>query len=169
MNSYQVIVLSGGGAKGPYGLGVLLALNKFHQERKKDVTKIYCGSSVGALNSTLAAQGDLMQLKDLYARLRTQDVIGTRNSRVTRLGMLAALRRKPFHYFRNSALKSTIARYVRFDRLYNAHLLILLCQKVRACSGSFSARRRTLVGVGANRLAIALARRSRRVAIDHGT
>lgn len=124
MNSYQVIVLSGGGAKGPYGLGVLLALNKFHQERKKDVTKIYCGSSVGALNSTLAAQGDLMQLKDLYARLRTQDVIGTRNSRVTRLGMLAALRRKPFHYFRNSALKSTIARYVRFDRLYNAHLLI---------------------------------------------
>lgn len=93
MSLYQAIVLSGGGAKGPYGLGVLLALNKFHQERQKQITKIYSGSSVGALNATLAAQGDLTQLKDLYARLRTKDIIGTRDSCVTRLGMLAALRR----------------------------------------------------------------------------
>jgi len=124
MSSYQLIVLSGGGAKGPYGLGVLLALSKFHQERQKQITKIYCGSSVGALNATLAAQGDLGQLKDLYARLRTEDIIGTKHSRVSYFGMLVALNRVPFHYFRNSALRSTIARHVRFDRLNGAHLLI---------------------------------------------
>jgi hypothetical protein len=124
MNSYQVIVLSGGGAKGPYGLGVLLALDKFHTEREKKITKIYCGTSVGALNATLAAQGELSALKSLYAQLRTKDVLGTSRSRVSHLGMIAALHRNPFYYFENSALRATIERHVRFTSLYNAHLLI---------------------------------------------
>jgi hypothetical protein len=124
MTSYQVVVLSGGGARGAYGLGVLLALDKFHKEREKKITTIYCGASVGALNATLAAQGELRTLKELYARLRTKDVLGTSSSEVSKWGMFLALRRSPFYYFNNSALRSTIERYVRFDGLYNSHLLI---------------------------------------------
>lgn len=124
MNSYQTIVLSGGGAKGPYGLGVLLALDKFHRERGKEVTRIYCGTSVGALNAALAAQGDLRQLKSLYAQLQTKDILGTRRSRVGYWRMLWVLRRKPFYYFDNRALRSTVERYARFDSLRNSHLLI---------------------------------------------
>ena len=124
MTAYQTIVLSGGGAKGPYGLGVLLALEKFHLERGKKITKIYCGTSVGALNATIAAQGDLKQLKNLYAQLSTRDILGTCNSRVTKLGILMAEGRDPFYYFGNTALKSTIERYAKFDSLRDAHLLI---------------------------------------------
>lgn len=124
MTSYQTIVLSGGGAKGPFGLGVLLALEKFHHERDKKITKIYCGTSVGALNATLAAQGDLKQLTALYAKLQTRDILGTDKSQVTKLGILKAIGRRPFHYFHNKALKSTIEHYVKFSSLRNAHLLI---------------------------------------------
>lgn len=70
MRIYRTVVLSGGGAKGPYGLGVLLALDKFKQERKKKVTDIFCGTSSGALNATLAAQGELTKLSALYDNLR---------------------------------------------------------------------------------------------------
>lgn len=35
METFQAVVLSGGGSKGPYGLGVLLALEKYQKEHKK--------------------------------------------------------------------------------------------------------------------------------------
>ncbi|MHB8697629.1 MAG: patatin-like phospholipase family protein [Sulfuricaulis sp.] len=124
MNLYQTIVLSGGGSKGPYGLGVLLALDKYHKERAKKITKIYCGTSVGALNATLAAQGDLDQLRTLYSQTRTKHILGQDKSTVTKLGMLRVLGRNPFHYFKNDALRSTITKHVRFSALRGAHLMI---------------------------------------------
>src|SRR5438046_1381130 len=108
MTSYQTVVLSGGGAKGPYGLGVLWALEKFHQEHKKEITKIYCGTSVGALNATLAAQGDLKKLTTLYSTIQTKDILGTDDANVRRLTMFRVLNRKPFHYFKSDALRATI-------------------------------------------------------------
>jgi hypothetical protein len=122
--SFQTIVLSGGGSKGAYGLGVLLALDKFHRERNKKVTKVFCGTSVGALNATLAAQGDLQQLSELYATLKTKDVLGTSSSKVGGLKMALASKRRPFHCFKTDALRGTIERYVRFAGLKKAHLLV---------------------------------------------
>jgi Patatin-like phospholipase len=122
--NYQTIVLSGGGAKGPYGLGVLLALQRYHRERNWDIEKIYCGTSVGALNATLAAQGDLSQLTKLYSEIRTKDILGVSESRLKKLRMLRVVGRKPFRYFENAALKSTIEKYAKFDQLRDAHLLI---------------------------------------------
>lgn len=122
--NYQTIVLSGGGAKGPYGLGVLLALQKFHSEHKKEITKIYCGTSVGALNATLAAQGDLEQLTKLYSQVRTENILGVTESKLKKLRMAWVANRRPFSYFGNTSLRSTIEKFAKFDKLSDAHLLI---------------------------------------------
>lgn len=124
MSTFQAVVLSGGGAKGPFGLGVLLALAKFRKEREKDITPIYCGTSVGALNAAMAAQGSLRELNELYARLRTDDVLGTSNSSVGPITLGLTSFRKPYHYFKNDALRATIAANVKFEALANSHLLV---------------------------------------------
>jgi predicted patatin/cPLA2 family phospholipase len=124
MPTFQAIVLSGGGSKGPFGLGVLLALEKFRRERNKQVTSLYCGASVGALNATLAAQGDLDGLDELYKKLRTKDILGTPGSKVRRRVLAWNASRKPYHYFRNDSLRETVARHVKFDALKDAHLLV---------------------------------------------
>lgn len=124
MATFQAIVLSGGGSKGPFGLGVLLALEKLRKERQKQVTPVYCGASVGALNATMAAQGDLQGLDDLYKKLRTEDILGTSESKVSRVSLVFNAKRKPYHYFNNDALRATVTRHVKFDALTDAHLLI---------------------------------------------
>ncbi len=124
MTTYQSVVLSGGGSKGPFALGVLLALDKYHLERQKTVTKIYCGTSVGALNATIAAQGDLSKLKKLYETITTQDILGTSKSQVSKWDLFWMEKREPFHYFKNSAIKKTIEDNVDFSALADSHLLI---------------------------------------------
>jgi predicted acylesterase/phospholipase RssA len=124
MTSYQIVVLSGGGAKGPYGLGALLALEKFKAMRAKKVIPIFCGTSVGALNATLAAQGELPKLSSLYDKVSTKDILGEKSAKVGKLRMLTRLRQDPFHYFDNASLRSTIATYAKFEKLGDAHLLI---------------------------------------------
>lgn len=124
MEIYRTIVLSGGGAKGSYGLGVLLALEKLKQARGKEVTDIFCGTSVGALNATLAAQGQLKELNALYENLRTENILGSSKSKVGKIGLLKATFRNPFHYFKNDALRATIEKYVDYDLLKGSHLLI---------------------------------------------
>jgi len=121
---YQTLVLSGGGSKGAYGLGVLLALDKYHRFLDKGITKIYCGTSVGALNATLAAQGDLDKLSTLYSNTRNINILGSDSSKVKRCKLFFALKRRPFYYFDNSALRSTITKYVDYEKLKDSHLLI---------------------------------------------
>lgn len=124
MSTYQAIVLSGGGSKGPFGLGALLALEKFRMERKKQITSIYCGTSVGALNAVMAAQGALPGLNELYMKLRTEDILGTTGSDVSRVRLAFNAGRKPYHYFKNDALRATVAKHVNFEALKESHLLI---------------------------------------------
>jgi len=69
--SKRALVLSGGGAKGAYQLGVLEHLIK----NKGFDFQILAGVSVGALNATMVAQGDYDRLKELWMGLRGNEDI----------------------------------------------------------------------------------------------
>lgn len=79
--------LTGGGARGAYQAGVLLALSEFLEELKLTGTnnpiKIWSGSSAGAINSTfLAAHADDLRkgaekLVDLWRNLTPDQVYQT--------------------------------------------------------------------------------------------
>lgn len=122
--SYRTIVLSGGGSKGPYGVGVLLALAKWDKEHQNKATGIYIGTSVGALNAALAAQGNLTTLASLYSSINTVDILGTSDSTFSKWRLICSLGRKPYYYYENVALKKTICRHANFKALVGRHLII---------------------------------------------
>lgn len=68
--SETALVLGGGGAKGAYQIGVMRALSELG---------ISCGSvygtSVGALNAAMYAQGDTEKAAELWARLSLDDLL----------------------------------------------------------------------------------------------
>ena len=68
--SETALVLGGGGAKGAYQIGVMRALSELG---------ISCGSvygtSVGALNAAMYAQGDAEKAAELWARLSLDDLV----------------------------------------------------------------------------------------------
>ena len=63
------LVLSGGGSRGAYEVGVVKAL--YEQGIRFDFA---FGTSIGAINATFVAQGDLEQLEYLWTHLRPSDI-----------------------------------------------------------------------------------------------
>jgi len=61
----RALVLSGGGAKGAYQIGVWKALKKLHIS-----FDIVTGTSVGSLNGTLIVQGDYWKAKRLWKKMK---------------------------------------------------------------------------------------------------
>ncbi|HEY9868475.1 MAG TPA: patatin-like phospholipase family protein [Candidatus Obscuribacterales bacterium] len=66
----RALVLSGGGGRGAYQVGVVKAL----LESGMCFDYIF-GASVGALNAVMIAQGELERLEELWCGLRPQDII----------------------------------------------------------------------------------------------
>src|SRR5258706_12531607 len=123
MISFQGIVLSGGGARGPYGAGVLRGLRKYQSEKAVDVRNFYCGTSVGALNATLAAQGDIDKLTTLYSSLRTRDVIGVDSADISKIRVGFSAGRDLYHYFLKKYLRDVINNAADFSKLEASKLL----------------------------------------------
>lgn len=65
----RALVLSGGGARGAYEIGVLRALEKYGIQ-----FDLAFGTSVGGINAAFYVQGKLDRLEDLWLRLRPVDV-----------------------------------------------------------------------------------------------
>jgi NTE family protein len=65
----RALVLSGGGARGAYEIGVLKALSeaKVHFD-------IAFGTSIGGINATFLAQGKLDRLEELWCSIRATDI-----------------------------------------------------------------------------------------------
>lgn len=124
IDQFAIIGISGGGSKGPYSCGVLLAIEKYFHEKSLNFKRFYVGTSVGALNATLAAQGDLNSLKNLYDTITTKDVIGEKNTNLSGMQLWRKSGKTPFSYFNNSHLKKLIEKYADFEKLKNSHLAI---------------------------------------------
>lgn len=69
----KALVISGGGSKGAFAVGVL---NKLIKEQQKDYD-IYCGTSTGALMIPLAATKEISILEDEYTNVNTEDLLTT--------------------------------------------------------------------------------------------
>ena len=66
------LVLGGGGAKGSYEVGVWMALRDLEIEPEIQGVS---GTSIGALNTALYAQGDLQQAISLWTGLTKEDIV----------------------------------------------------------------------------------------------
>ena len=69
------LVLSGGGTKGSYEVGVLKALKKL----KIDID-IVSGASIGTINAIFLVQNEVNKLENLYKTININNIIGTNNT-----------------------------------------------------------------------------------------
>jgi predicted acylesterase/phospholipase RssA len=68
----NALVISGGGAKGSFAVGVL----KYILLNKPDIKfDIICGTSTGALITPYAALGNIAALERIYTTMKTEDII----------------------------------------------------------------------------------------------
>lgn len=85
----RAVVLAGGGAKGAYQIGFWRALRELNIDYQ-----IVTGSSVGALNAALMADGNFEGGLEMWQSITTEDIIETTPTRLSRSFLtLTALRR----------------------------------------------------------------------------
>ena len=128
--TFDCLVLSGGGAKGAYGAGVAKALQEYRKLKRIDNSVCYIGTSAGALNAAVLACANADALVALWRGITSKKVLGMRVPGKVRL-RLRILRRTlvgPAHFavFDNSALRSLIATSVKIEDLERngAHLVV---------------------------------------------
>jgi NTE family protein len=110
----KALVLSGGGARGCFQVG---ALDYLIREKNLDFD-IVCGVSVGALNGTMIAQGEMDNLKEIWLNIKSpKDIYRRRWDLIPRIGpTLAALLGKDSLYD-NSPLWKLIEEHVDQDKI----------------------------------------------------
>ena len=116
------LVLSGGGARGAYQIGVWQAMNELHIP-----FSIVTGTSVGALNGAIMTQGDLNLAVDAWSEITAKNVMNfeseadtsTKDGRreVVRAITEKAIREKSID---QTPLKHLIERYIVTDRVYRS-------------------------------------------------
>lgn len=83
----RAVVLGGGGARGPYHIGVWQALDELSVGYQ-----IVTGTSVGAINGALMVQDDYRLARRMWETLTTKDVISEAPDTADSRGMLSLLR-----------------------------------------------------------------------------
>ncbi|MCK4533222.1 patatin-like phospholipase family protein [bacterium] len=102
------LVLSGGGAKGSFQIGVL---DYLLNEKKMDFD-IICGVSVGSLNASMVAQGDFPKLLELWEGIRSNRDIYKKKF----LGLLGGFLGSQSMYD-NKPLWKKIDKYINPDKI----------------------------------------------------
>ena len=151
------LVLSGGGARAAYQVGVLAAIGKIRSERRHDLKgapspfQIVCGTSAGAINAAaLATRSDdydkaMQEIVGFWEKMRARDVYCVDSWGVARSGAkwltlfsigwaLAKWRRlKPKSLLDNDPLKGLLEKIIRWDKLPsmfesgNLHAVAVAC------------------------------------------
>jgi NTE family protein len=123
------LVLTGGGARAAYQVGVLKAVRELLGAPQANPFPIVCGTSAGAVNaSSLAAQADdvagaVDNLVKAWETMRCEHIYRTDVAHIMRSGarwlasMMLLTRRNPISLLDNSPLRETIGRLLRFERI----------------------------------------------------
>jgi NTE family protein len=124
------LVLSGGGARACYQVGVLRAIDEILSHPSRSPFTVICGTSAGAINaSLLACESDRFSdsvelLNSIWGRLESSKVHEVHLGAVLS-GLLSLVRSfyshgytpEPWSLFRNGPLRRLLKRRVRFGRL----------------------------------------------------
>ncbi|MGW8269092.1 MAG: patatin-like phospholipase family protein, partial [Burkholderiales bacterium] len=123
------LVLTGGGARAAYQVGVLKAVRELLGAPQANPFPIVCGTSAGAVNATsLAAQADdfsaaVDNLVQAWETMRCERIYRTDVAHIMGSGarwlasMMLLTRRNPISLLDNSPLRETIDRLLRFERI----------------------------------------------------
>ena len=123
------LVLTGGGARAAYQVGVVKAVRDILGNPQKNPFPILCGTSAGAINAaTLAIHADnfsraVGNLLEVWENMRCHHIYRTDVSSITRRGLrwLGALswlsRQNPISLLDNAPLKDMLERTLQFERI----------------------------------------------------
>lgn len=116
----KAIVLSGGGSKGSYQIGVWRALRKLHI--KYDIVT---GTSVGALNGALMVQNKFHKAIKLWSKINMQLLFGDEATNSTKIKDILNMYR--INFFKNGGmdvkiLEDVIDKYIDKDTFYNSKI-----------------------------------------------
>lgn len=116
----KAIVLSGGGSKGSYQIGVWRALRKLHI--KYDIVT---GTSVGALNGALMVQNKFHKAIKLWSKINMQLLFGDEATNSTKIKDVLNMYR--INFFKNGGmdvkiLEDVIDKYIDKDIFYNSKI-----------------------------------------------
>ena len=128
------LVLTGGGARAAYQVGVLAAIAEILPDRQRNPFPIICGTSAGAINAAyLATRTDhfasgVADLRRLWRGFHAGDVyradaLGMAASALSWLGAMAGgwlVKKSPRSLLDNSPLRQLLARYIDFSRIEQA-------------------------------------------------
>jgi predicted acylesterase/phospholipase RssA len=106
------LVLSGGGSKGAYSVGVVNALSSLgiHPD-------IVCGTSSGALSAAMVVAGEEQKLRDIWRHLTAEKVY----SRMWKLSFIASFFGNfTYPYFSSKPLLNLIRSSVNFEKVKNS-------------------------------------------------
>ncbi|WP_415035439.1 patatin-like phospholipase family protein [Azonexus sp.] len=130
----RALVLTGGGARAAYQIGVLLAINRITGKSKRNPFPIICGTSAGAINAAgLACQAENFRqavgtLNTFWRHMRTADIYRVDSAGVAAAGArwLSALTtgwltgRAPRSLLDNTPLATLLKRHIDFSGITRA-------------------------------------------------
>lgn len=131
METYDCLVLSGGGAKGAYGAGVAKAIELFRALRANTNPMCFVGTSAGALNAYILASSDADALIRFWLRVSNKDILGvsapnTKVHGVRRLvGQIFAGRTSAYSIYAGKPLAALVGSHAKIDDVKSP--LIIAC------------------------------------------
>jgi predicted acylesterase/phospholipase RssA len=102
------LVISGGGAKGAWAVGVLRYLMQEQGQR----FDLVVGTSTGAMIAPLAALGGIDRLREFYTSLKASDVLGYRFTRCLKLNAAWAVLTGQDSVYTTKPLRRTVAKAI---------------------------------------------------------
>jgi predicted acylesterase/phospholipase RssA len=143
-NTFDCLVLSGGGFKGAYGAGAAKALTTYYDLKGKRQI-CFIGTSAGALNAAVLAAGGADELLGFWRTVTAEDVLGTHTKSFFFQFAASVLRdrlskKAPFSLYSNANLRRLIQSAISLAKLTGKHLIVTATNFTSAQARAFFSR-----------------------------